>query len=298
MKIAITGGSGFIGTEITKKLIELGHKVVIISKEKPVFSNVEFIRLDLKNEIENKDIFKNIDAVINLTGVNIFGRWNKKLKKEIYDSRIITTRNLIKAINNFNNNIKVFISASALGFYGDKEEEEEVYENSEPGNDFLSKVCIDWENEVKNIKPSIRLAILRTAPVLDKDRGFLNKLLKFYKLKINPIFGSGQQWLPWIHKDDIVGMYIFALTNENLNGIYNACSSQQIRYEKFAMTLAELLNSKINIKLPEWLLKLFLGELAAIILSSQKVSSQKIIKEGYNFKFPDIKESLEDILKK
>jgi uncharacterized protein (TIGR01777 family) len=297
MKIAITGGSGFIGTEITKKLIELGHEVVIISKEKPVFSNVEFIRLDLKNEIENKDIFKNIDAVINLTGVNIFGRWNKKLKKEIYDSRIITTRNLIKAINNFNNNIKVFISASALGFYGDKKEEE-VDENSEPGNDFLSKVCIDWENEVKNINSSIRLAILRTAPVLDKDRGFLNKLLTFYKLKINPIFGSGQQWFPWIHKDDIVGMYIFALTNENLNGIYNACSPQQIRYEKFAMTLAELLNSKINIKLPEWFLKLFLGELAAIILSSQKVSSQKIIKEGYNFKFPDIKESLEDILKK
>jgi len=297
MKIAIAGGSGFIGTEITKKLLQLNKKIIILDNKKPTISNIEFIKIDLKNEITDDEIFKNVDAIINLSGVNIFGRWNKKLKKEIYDSRVITTRNLVKAVNNFENNLKVFISASAVGFYGDKKEEE-VYENSEPGNDFLSKVCLDWESEVKNISTSIRWVILRTAPVLAKDKGFLNKLLSFYKLKINPIFGDGNQWLPWIHKEDIARIYIFALENEKLSGIYNACSLQQIRYKDFAIALSKILKSKINLRLKDWILKLFLGELSTIILSSQRVSCEKLIKEKYNFKFPTIKEALEDLFSK
>ena len=297
MKIAIAGGSGFIGSEISKKLIELGYKVVVIDKRKPSLRNIEFINLDLKQKINNKDIFNNIDAIINLVGINIFRRWHKKIKKEIYESRVNSTRNLVEFINNYKTNVRIFISASAVGFYGDKKDEE-INENSPPGEDFLAKVCADWENEVKKINSSsIRWVILRTAPVLDKDRGFLKKLLPFYKLKINLTFGNSKQWFPWIHKDDIVNMYIFILQNEKLKGIYNACSPEQIRYEEFASALASLLRSKITIKINEYLLKIFLGEFANIILYSQKVSCQKILDEGYNFKFPTINEALENLLK-
>jgi len=296
MKIIIAGGSGFIGTEITRKLIELGYKVSIIGKGKPLFSNIEFFNLDLKNKIKDKNIFNDAEAIINLTGTNIFRRWNKKFKKEIYESRVLTTKNLVETINSLDKPPKVFISASAVGFYGNKQEEE-VDENSEPGNDFLSKVCIDWENEVKNLKNSIRWVILRTAPVLDKERGFIKNLLFFYKLKINPIFGDGQQWFSWIHREDIVRAYIFALENEKLRGIYNACSPQSVRYKEFAQNLAQLLNSKITIKIKPFLLKLFLGELSMVILSNQKISSKKIIKEGFNFQFTDIKDALIDIFK-
>ena len=297
MKIAIAGGSGFIGSEISKKLIELGYKVVVIDKRKPSLRNIEFINLDLKQKINNKDIFNNIDAIINLVGINIFRRWHKKIKKEIYESRVNSTRNLVEFINNYKTNVRIFISASAVGFYGNKKDEE-INENSPPGEDFLAKVCADWENEVKKINSSsIRWVILRTAPVLDKDRGFLKKLLPFYKLKINLTFGNSKQWFPWIHKDDIVNMYIFILQNEKLKGIYNACSPEQIRYEEFASALASLLRSKITIKINEYLLKIFLGEFANIILYSQKVSCQKILDEGYNFKFPTINEALENLLK-
>jgi len=297
MKIAIAGGSGFIGSEISKKLIELGYKVVVIDKRKPSLRNIEFINLDLKQKINNKDIFNNIDAIINLVGINIFRRWHKKIKKEIYESRVNSTRNLVEFINNYKTNVRIFISASAVGFYGNKKDEE-INENSPPGEDFLAKVCADWENEVKKINSSsIRWVILRTAPVLDKDRGFLKKLLPFYKLKINLTFGNSKQWFPWIHKDDIVNMYIFILQKEKLKGIYNACSPEQIRYEEFASALASLLRSKITIKINEYLLKIFLGEFANIILYSQKVSCQKILDEGYNFKFPTINEALENLLK-
>ena len=294
MKVAITGGTGFIGTEITKKLIELGDEVLILDRNPPQVK-ASFIKIDLKSPID-KNLFDGIDAVINLTGVNIFGRWNKKLKKEIYESRIITTRNIIKTLNSLDKKPSVFISASAVGFYGNKDEEE-VDENSKPGDDFLAKVCIDWENEVKKINPSIRWVILRTAPVLDKNRGFLTKSIPFFKLKINVIMGSGKQWFPWIHIEDIVGIYIYSIKNENTSGIYNAVAPEKVKYEEFTNTLADIFKTKINLRLPSFILKLALGELSQVVLASQKVSSQKILDAGYKFKFPNIKEALYNIFR-
>ena len=293
-KIIITGGSGFVGTHLSIALLEKGYKVVVFDIRSPMVSGVDFFKVNLIDEVPREPL-EGCYAVIHLAGRNIFGRWGKKAKKAIYESRISSARNLISAIADLNKKPEVFISASATGIYGDRGEEK-IDETSLPGDGFLAKVSVDWEEEAKKAERlGLRSVQIRTAPALGKG-GFLNKILPIYKWGLGGAIGSGKQWFSWVHIDDLVNIYIFALENEQINGPVNACSPEPVRNKEFSDTLASVLHRSGFLKVPKWLIKLTYGEVSDVILASQKVYPKKVTGFGYKFSFPDIKSALEDII--
>ena len=296
MRVGITGGSGFIGTCLIDVLLEGGHSVVVFDVNPPQrkvdFYKVDFLSLNLR-----LSIFENLDAVIHLAGRNIFGRWNEWVKQEIYQSRAMGTKNLVSALSTLRQKPKVLVSASAVGYYGDRADVD-LYEDSGPGNDFLSRVCADWEKEAEVAeKFGIRTVRIRTAPVLGRG-GLLSKLLPIYKWGLGGPLGHGKQWFPWIHIDDIVGTYIFAMEQETIKGPVNSCSPGVVRNEEFSKILALVLDRPAFLKVPKLALGLVLGELGKEILASQKVRPKKLLQNGFSFKFPDLKTTLENILTK
>ncbi|MCH7882988.1 TIGR01777 family protein [Patescibacteria group bacterium] len=298
MKVIITGGSGFIGSELTAALLRKGYEVAVFDLRAPKqkdASAITFLKIDLSLEPPPPEWIKGADAVIHLAGRNIFGRWNKAVKHSIYQSRIAGTKNMVLALKAVEPKPRVLVSASAVGIYGDRDDEE-LYESSLPGDDFLARLCIDWEGEARKAEAlGLRTVQIRTAPVLGHG-GLLNKLLPIYKLGLGGPIGSGFQWFPWIHIHDIVGAYIFAVENEIMQGPVNSCSPQQIRNKEFSKYLANVLRRPDFLRVPSLALKIILNDLADFITASQKVYPKKLMENGYHFNFPDIKAALEDIL--
>ncbi|MDO8635204.1 MAG: TIGR01777 family oxidoreductase, partial [Dehalococcoidia bacterium] len=213
MRVIITGGAGFIGQRLTAALIEKGHQITVLDHHPPS-SEVAFVQVDLAGQELPAELFQNIDAIIHLAGRNIFARWNQQVKKQIYDSRIVGTRGLVKSLAKLARKPEVFISASAVGFYGDRGEEN-LDESSTQGSDFLAKVCIDWEKEALVAgNYGIRTVQVRTSPVLGAG-GLLAKIAPLYKLGLGGPLGSGNHWFPWVHLQDIVNIYVFALENRD-----------------------------------------------------------------------------------
>ena len=294
MRVGITGGSGFIGTRLIDTLLKKRDSVMVFDLNPPQ-RKVDFYKVDLLSFNLSPSIFENLDVVIHLAGRNIFGRWSKRVKQEIYKSRSIGTKNLVSALSALQHKPRVLVSASAVGYYGDRANID-LYEDSGPGDDFLSRVCLHWEKEVQETeKFGIRTVQIRTAPVLGHG-GFLSKLLPIYKLGLGGPLGNGKQWFPWIHIEDIVGIYIFAMERETIKGPVNSCSPGVVRNEEFSKILADVLGRPAFLKVPKFALKFVLGELGREILSSQKVRSRKLLQNGFSFKFPDLKSALENIL--
>jgi uncharacterized protein (TIGR01777 family) len=310
MKIAITGGSGFIGKNLIRELISRGYSINLLDLEPPgrekprggsrgnatLPPKVAFFRTDLVFGKIPGEALEGTEGIIHLAGKNIFARWNSKTKTSIYESRVLSARNLVLAIKDLTRKPKALISASATGYYGDRGEEE-LFESSEPGNSFLARVCADWEAETKKAETlGVRTVQVRTAPVLGRAGGFLQKMLPTFKLSLGGPIGNGKQWFPWIHMDDIVGIYAFSLENSLLAGPVNACSPHQIRNLDFTIALAAALRRPAIFNVPKCLIKMALGELGQEIMASQKVNPQKIVNSGYKFRFPDLKEALKDVL--
>lgn len=294
MKIIITGGAGFIGQSLSTALLQRGYKVVIFDLFPPR-ENVDFLKIDLTDGPLEGTILEGVDAIIHLAGRNIFGRWNNKLKNEIYQSRILGTRNLVSSLQNLSQKPRILISASAVGFYGDRGEEK-LSESSAPGLDFLAHVCVDWESEARQAETlGIRTVQVRTAPVLGHG-GLLAKLLPLYKLGLGGPIGSGRQWFPWIHIQDIINIYIWAMENQTVKGSINACTPQQISNKEFSETLAKVLRRPAFFKIPAPIFWLIFNDLADALSASQKVFTKKLLENGYHFHFPNLKGALEDIL--
>lgn len=296
MTILITGGSGFIGTALTTTLMQRGHKVKILDLQPPKLA-VEFRRIDLTAEPPNADVFTGVDAVVHLVGFPIFARWNDRIKKRIYDSRILSTRNLVSSLGQLSDKPHVLVSASAIGYYGDRGEED-LYESSAPGEDFLAKVCVDWEREARNAESfGIRTVQIRTAPVLGKG-GLLTQMLPAYRFGLGGPLGSGAQWFPWVHLSDIAGIYLFAIENGALEGPVNSCAPQQVRNREFSDELARVLRRPAFFRMPKFILRAVLGGLADAIVASEKVYPKKLLENGYPFLFPNLNDALRDVLRK
>lgn len=299
MRIIITGGAGFIGQHLTAALLDKGYQIRIADHHPPrqqTHFAVDFVELDLGNQAPPPDLFRDVDAIIHLAGKNLFGRWNEHVMRQIMDSRVFGTRSLVSALHNLPRKPKAFISASAVGFYGDRGEED-LDESSPPGHDFLAAVCYAWEHESQKAEAlGLRSVQVRTAPVLGQG-GLLSKLLPAFKLGLGGPIGSGQQWFPWIHLRDIVGIYTLAIENENIQGPVNACSPQNIRNREFTEALSEVLRRPAFVRMPGWALRLVFGDLADSVVTSQKVHPTKLMEAGYDFAFPDIREALRDTLR-
>ena len=300
MIICITGGSGFIGTQMTKHFIAQGHRVVVFDIMSPKVShqNVSFFKINLMND-EIPDVLKTCDAVVHLSGVSIFNRWTVSYKKEIYDSRIISTRKLVDFFTKHKQVTQkplVFVCASAVGFYGDGGEEI-LDESKKPGDDFLAEVCADWEHEAqKAVALGVRVVSIRTGIVLGVGGGMLAKLVPIFRLGLGGRFGTGKQWFSWIHMNDLIKVYESAVFDERLSGAVNAVAQESVRNSDLVQLLAHAVHRPAYFILPKWLLKIILGEFACAVLMSQRVTPQKLSSIDFHYAHPTLQSALVDIV--
>jgi len=298
MNILITGGTGFIGSELRDMLLQKGHYLTIITRSPKEYDdekakNQQFISWD----DDLAAAMEETDAVINLAGASIFGqRWTEEVKRKILDSRIKSTRKLVQAAGESENPPKVMISASAVGYYGDRGDD--ILTESEPaGNGFLSKVCKEWEAAAKEVEEfGVRLSTPRIGIVLETGGGAMQQMLTPFKLGVGGPVGSGDQYFPWIHMYDLCRGLIYPLENEGFNGPYNLNAPNPVTMNGFADKLGDVLNRPSFFRVPEFALNLVLGEAADPILDSLRVQPKKLQQAGFEFKFPHLKEALADIL--
>jgi len=297
MKVLISGGSGFIGQCLTRHLLDQGLEVVILDRRESRLTSpqLQFYTVDLlKPKLFNPNWFARVDSVINLSGRDIFTFWNEKSKKAIWESRVTVNKNLIEFIAALDHKPKGFLSASAVGYYGNQGDRE-LDESASRGQGFLAEVCSAWEKEARKAeKYGMRSVQVRTAPVLEKNAGILKQVLKSFQFGFSFIFGSGNDWFSWIHMDDLVRIYHVAITNETLSGPVNACSPHPVRFKDFINHLRKFKKALI-IPFPVWILKLFLQETADVVLFSQKMVPAKLMKINFRFSYTELRDALSEI---
>lgn len=303
--VLITGATGLIGSRVVKRLCEMGAFVKIISRIpgkaekhfKRQYTIQEYIWSKYDDPNKLRELIEESDAIINLAGSNVADkRWSVDYKKEIYNSRIEITKLIVNSIELCKKRPECLINSSGVGYYGFCGDEL-LTEDSVPGNDFLAKLCRDWESEaMKAVQRNVRVVTIRTGLVLDKKGGALKEFLKTYKFYFGSYMGSGRQWLPWIHIDDIADLFLFAMLDEKLLGAVNGVAPDAVTNRGFTEILGKVLNKNFLIPVPGIIFKAALGEFAINLLTGQKVSAQKILDAGFKFKFPGLKDALENLL--
>lgn len=301
-KIIITGATGFIGKKLSKALMDRGDEVTVFTrntnsakKKLPFIDN--FVEWDYHKPDDWKNHLDGKDAIVHLAGVNLFSkRWNDDFKKKIIDSREESTKNLVEALKDRKNKPEVFVSASGVGFYGDGKETI-LKEDSQKGNDFLAEVCEIWERESQKAGDyGIRNVQVRTGIVLSPEDGALKQMLFPFKLFVGGPLGSGKQWFPWLHIDDIIGIYIHSIDNKNLSGAVNSANPNIVRMKEFAKTLGKVLKRPSILSVPEFILKIVVGKAAGTVASGQRINVEKLLKSGYRFKFENLEGALKNLL--
>lgn len=295
--VLITGASGMISKSIVQLLEHKGFEVRFLSRTKKA-SN-QFI-WDIDKKYLDPKALINVQHIIHLAGANISNkRWTTKRKKEILDSRVQSTKLLFEEVQKHKIKLKSFISASAVGYYGTTTKDVLFTEESPNGNDFLAHVCKLWEQEADLFSTlnNTRVVKLRFGVVLDSNGGALAKMMKPISMGFGAILGNGEQYIPWIHIEDLCNLLLFAIENNEINGVYNAVAPQQITNENLTYLLAKKLNKNIRLpKAPSFVLKLIFGEMATIILNGNRISSDKLVQSGFNFKYNTIEKSLNNLL--
>lgn len=298
MNIFISGGTGFIGSYLRIMLLQEGHLLTAITRspddyESETAHNQKFVSWDddLVAEMEQAD------AVINLAGASIFGqRWNEEVKERIYSSRIKSTRQIVQAIKGAEDPPAVMVSASGANYYEAKGDEV-LDESAEPGDNFLTKVCLDWEKEARNVtEAGVRLAISRIGVVLQEDGGALDQMLTPFKLFVGGPIGSGDQYFPWIHMHDLCRGLYFAIQEEKMKGPFNLNAPNPVTMRAFADELGAQLNRPSFFRVPEFALQLAIGEAATLITESLRMQPKKLQQNGFEFQYNYLTEALGDIL--
>jgi uncharacterized protein (TIGR01777 family) len=280
--IAISGASGFVGTHIKKYFKPLGFQIIAISRD------------DLSNEAVLKQKMAQSDIVINLAGANIIHKWSESYKKLLYNSRIDTTQKIVTAIKSCKNKPKVLVSTSAMGIYSNKKVNTE--EDFEYGNDFLAKVCQDWEKEALKAKEDTRVAIFRFGIVLGKDGGALQTMLPPFKLGIGGTIGDGSQHFSFIHIDDLVKAYEFIINHEHLDGIFNLSAPQPTTNKGLTKALGKTLHRPTVLPVPQFVLRLMYGEGASVLTDGQSMVPKHLQDSGFEFQYKTIEDTIENLL--
>ncbi|MCX5881947.1 MAG: TIGR01777 family oxidoreductase [Deltaproteobacteria bacterium] len=296
MKFLITGGTGFVGSFLTQQLLQNKHEVTVIGRSSaPVVRSGHFhaISADTTRKGSWQNALKDVDAVVNLAGMSIFQRWTPAYKQQIYDSRILTTRHVVEGMPG--DQSQTLISTSAVGYYGSRGDD--ILTEVEPcGRDFLSRVGKDWEHEAFEAeKKNVRVVVARFGVVLGRSGGALKQMLTPFKWVVGGPMGSGRQWFSWIHIADLLAGLMFMLENPKLQGPVNLCSPVPVTSGELARTLGAVLGRPAVIPAPSIALRLFLGEFAETLLASQRAIPEKLLKSGFVFRFPDLKDALTDL---
>lgn len=294
MTIVVAGGSGFVGKALTKVLLSKGYTVVVIDRVGPRFTHEQlfFIPCDLETTTLPFNVLERTDAIINLAGRPIATKWTKEAKEAIRTSRVFSTRHLIDSLEHTVNRPQIFINASAVGFYGATEDVAD--EQSGKGQTFLADVVQEWEHEaLKAEEFGCRTVVVRTATVLGKG-GFLASFLKLTRFHILGLLSKKDFYFPWIHINDLVRVYVFALETTTLQGVVNAVSPTQTTAKTLFQSLARATKSLILGVLP--FQKFLFGELTKELTLSQKVSPRRLLDKGFAFAFTDIDTTIESII--
>lgn len=278
MRVGISGASGFVGKHLSAALRARGDEVIATSMRDPRSAAAAASQCD---------------AFINLSGETLGQRWSERVKREILESRTSGPNAFFDALSESDTKPKVYVSASAIGYYG-VSETATFTESDPPGNDFLANVCVQWERVAKRaVSLGMRVACVRAGLILASDGGVLARLIPLFKAGTGGRVGSGRQWISWIHIDDAIGLYLLAL--DRIDGAINATAPEPIRNSGFVEVLAKVLHRPAVIPAPPFMLKLALGEGATLVLDGQRVLPERAQAEGYAFKFPDIESALENV---
>ncbi len=295
MKIFMTGGTGFVGKTLAPALVRSGQEVTILTraaKEEP--SGVSWVEGDPTQRGRWQDEVKEHEAVINLAGASIFTRWTEEAKKMIRDSRMITTRRLVEALEG--GRVKTFFSTSAIGYYG-FHGDETLSEEASPGGDFLALLAKDWEAEAKEAeKKGCRVVITRFGIVLGEKGGALGQMIPLFNKYLGGPLGSGKQWFSWIHIEDLVRAYLFLLEHPEISGPVNFTAPNPVRNKELSQSLGKILRRPAFLPAPGFMLRLVLGEFGSILLEGQKVIPRKLLQAGFQFQYPEIAPALRQVV--
>ncbi len=305
MRILMTGATGFIGSALTKRLLDDGHKISILTRNKKnvpsIFKrpHVDIFEWENMHELPPSECLKEISGVINLMGENLAAkRWTSEQKKKLADSRILSTLNLCTLLDQtIKEPLDFFISASAIGIYP-ANRSETLNEESSLENNFLANLCKEWESAAHSLKKTKRTVIIRTAVVLEKNGGALAKMLTPFKLGIGGTLGNGKQFMSWIHLDDLVNLYTAAATDSSYSGVYNGCAPNPVDNLHFTKALGQALHKPTMLNVPKFILKLGLGEMSTILLDSQKVISKRLEGHNFTFRFATIESAMKKIFQR
>lgn len=294
MNILLTGGTGLIGKALVEQLCLRNEQVTILTRSSSPHAlskhkNIKFITA--LSQLNSQEQF---DAIINLAGEPIFHKvWSKNQKSILRESRLSLTTQLVEFINQYQQH-PIFISGSATGIYGDQDEQK-ITETSKTAKTFTAQLCQDWENIAR--QAHARVCLIRTGMVFSTKGGALAKMLPLYKWGLGGKLGKGEQYFPWIALEDMVNGILFLLDHSECKGAFNFAAPKSIKQHKFNRTLAQLLKRPAFATIPKWLLHFILGERANLLLESQNVVPEKLLKAGFQFQYADCKNYLEDILK-
>ena len=298
-KILITGGTGLVGTRLSEKLVQMGHEVTHLSRRANPHAKFPAFKWDIgKGEIDPKAL--EVDHIIHLAGAGVGDqKWTEKRKKVIYDSRIDSTKLLHDKVKEAGIPLKSFLSASAIGYYGMDTGDQLLAEDSPGANDFLAQVTADWEKAAEGFKElNIPLIYLRIGVVFSSKGGALVKMAQPVRFGAGAALGTGKQYISWIHIDDICDMIIWLLENKK-EGIYNGVAPNPQTNAEVTKAIAQTLKRPLFLPpVPAFVLKMMLGEMSSIALGGNKVSAQKLVDEGFEFQFNDIRSALSDIYEK
>lgn len=299
-KVLITGGSGLIGSRLSQLLLEKGYKVSHLSRSNSKKNDIEVYQWNIKKGIIEEGAIDTADCIVHLAGAGVADkRWTDKRKKEIIDSRIDTANLLYEYLQKTPNQVKAFIGSSGISYYGDSGKEIKT-EKASKGAGFLSDVTEVWEQLTFQMKKlNLRTVAIRTGLVLSQKDGVLTKLALPVKFGIGNYFGDGQHFYSWIHIDDLCNIYIKAIADESMEGVYNGVAPNPVTNKDFVLTIAKALGRpKISIPVPEFALRLALGEMADAVMEGIRVSAEKIEGEGFVFEHPKLLAALKDIYRR
>jgi uncharacterized protein len=305
MKVAVTGATGFVGSRLVERLQAQGHQVLVLTRNadhaKRVFPETAFPQVEIMTYAPTEygaweQSLSGCDGVVNLAGEAIGeGRWTAERKQAIMDSRKLSTQRLVEAIAQADPKPTVLVNASAVGYYGTSETAT-FTETSLAGKDFLAQVCQAWETEAEKVKAAgVRLAIIRIGIVLGMG-GALAKMLTPFQLFAGGPIGSGRQWFSWIHREDLVNLILAALTNPQMEGVYNGTAPNPVRMAQFCQILGEVLHRPSWLPVPDFALELLLGDGAKVVLEGQQVVPKRTFESGFQYQYATLKAALIEIL--
>jgi uncharacterized protein len=299
MKILMTGGTGFIGSRLSARLVQAGHEVTVLvrpgEKAGRALPGTVFLQGDPTQKGAWQEAVKSHGAVINLAGASIFSKWTDEQKRAIRESRMSTTRNIVDAVPQDARGFTLF-STSAVGYYG-FHEDEELTEESPPGDDFLARLAVDWEEEASRAQEKgARVVITRFGIVVGPGGGALGQMIPLFKRFMGGPIGNGRQWFSWVHMIDLVEAFVFLINHGGLSGPFNVCSPFPVTNRDLARALGKVLHRPSFLPAPAFMIRLVLGEFGSVILKGQRVVPRRLLEKGFAFKYPEIGRALENII--